>query len=116
MTTPTEIRRAEDDELCGYVAERDGAWVATTVFGATLGTHPTRDDAAQQVRELGLAALAERWLLVDTETGDEEVVCIQQASPEAITVALGYYSLPGVPTRTLTRAEPDGGRWELRRA
>jgi hypothetical protein len=111
--SPSEIRRPEDGELCGYVTARDAAWVATTVFGTPLGTHATREDAERQVRTSGLAALAERWLLVDVESGHEEIVCIQHASPEEVTVALGYSSLPGVPTRTLTRAELDAGRWRL---
>jgi hypothetical protein len=108
-----EVRRPEDGELCGFVAERDGGWDAVTVFGALLGEHDGRTDAERHVRDVGLASLAERWMLVDTTSGDEEIVCIQHASPQEVTVALGYYSLPGVPTRTLARAELDAGRWQL---
>jgi hypothetical protein len=110
-----EVRRPDDGELCGFVTEDDGAWHALTVFGGRLGEHGERAEAERQVRELGLATMAERWTLVDGASGAEEIVCIQQASPSEVTVALGYYSLPGVPTRTLPRRELDAGRWRLER-
>ncbi len=107
-----EVRR-DDGELCGAVLAIGGRWVARSVFGGVLGEQPTEADAERQVREGGLAALSERWVLVDRETGDEEVVCIVEAHPGEVTVALGYYSMPGVPARTLTAGELDGDRWEL---
>jgi hypothetical protein len=110
-----EVRRVDDDELCGYVEERGGEWIAATVFGGSLGTHDTRDDAERQVFADGLASLAERWTLIDPASGEEQVVCIQQASPSSVTLALDYYSLPGVPTMTITRGELSSGRWQLRR-
>jgi hypothetical protein len=45
--------------------------------------------------------------------GAEEVVCIQEANPRDVTVALGYYSLPGVPTLTIAAQEIAAGDWEL---
>ena len=63
----------------------------------------------------GLASLAERWTLRSGASGEEEVVCIQEANPGTVTVALGYYSLPGVPTQTITADEISAGEWELRR-
>lgn len=109
-----EVRR-DDGELCGFVAETDGRWRALTVFGGHLGDHATAGAAARQVLEVGLSALSERWTLVDTATGAEDVVCIQEASPGHVTLALGWYSMPGVPTRTLSLAEVVEGRWALRR-
>lgn len=109
------MRRADDGELCGFVAPVDGGWVARTVFGADLGRHGDRDAAAEHVLAEGLAVLAERWILRHGASGDEEIVCIQEANAEAVTVALGYYSLPGVPSRRLTAAELAAGEWELRR-
>jgi len=109
------VRRTEDGELCGHIAERDGRWCALTVFGAELGSHDSRDAAKQQILDEGLASLAERWTLRNGATGDEEVVCIQEANPEAVTVALGYYSLPGVPTVTITAAQLASGEWVMRR-
>jgi hypothetical protein len=110
-----EVRRDGDDELCGFVAERDGAWLALTVFGGHLGRHERRADAVQDVREHGLASLADRWTLLDASSGEEQVVCIQEASPSGVTLALGYYSLPGVPSLSLSRDELAGNRWLLHR-
>jgi hypothetical protein len=105
-----EVRRPDDDELCGFVDERDGKWHALTVFAATLGVHDDRDDAVAHVLTEGLASLAERWML--RRDGEEEIVCIQEANPARVTVALGYYSLPGVPTLTITADQLASG--ELR--
>jgi hypothetical protein len=110
-----EVRRQEDDELCGFVEVRDGRWRALAVFGAALGEHDTRDAAEQQVRDEGLASLAERWTLRDGATGEEQVVCIQEANADQVTLALDYYSLPGVPTRTISTRQIRSGEWELSR-
>lgn len=108
------IRRTEDGELCGHVAERDGTWIACTVFGAVLAEHPTRDDAVADVLAQGLASLAERWTL-RRDGADDEIVCIQEANPESVTVALGYYSMPGVPTLTIPVDDLRAGAWQLQR-
>lgn len=107
------LRRPSDGETCGYIDELEGQWHALTVFGALLGRHDQRSDAADQVLDEGLASLAERWNLRHGEGGDAEVVCIQEANAGAVTVARGYYSLPGVPTLTITRDQLDSGEWEL---
>ena len=112
--TMESVARPHDGGLCGFVAERDDRWAALVVFGAALGTHDRREDAIRQVREDGLATLAERWTLVNGETGDEEVVVIVEANTSAVMVARGYYSLPGVPTVTVTAEEIAAGRWRLR--
>ena len=106
----------DDGELCGYVAASDGSWHALAVFGGVLGAADTGEAAERIVREIGLPALAERWLLRTDESGDEQVVCIQEASPDGVTVALDYYSMPGVPTRRISRDELDTGRCTLRRS
>ena len=108
-----EVRRPIDGELCGHVDERDGTWCALVVFGGVLGRHDHRAAAVEQVLSDGLAVLADRWTLRDPATGAEEVVCIQEANGDAVTVALGYYSLPGVPTLTITTDELDRGVWQL---
>ncbi len=46
--------------------------------------------------------------MVDGRTGAEEVVCIQDASTAEVTVAPGWYPIPGVPTRTLDLTESLG--------
>ena len=110
-----EVRRGDDDELCGYVDGDDHEWHAMTVFGGRLGVHDRREDAERHVLDVGLASLAERWTLVDPTSAEEQVVCIQEASPAGVTLALGYYSLPGVPTLRLSRGELADDGWQLRR-
>jgi hypothetical protein len=108
------VHRASDNELCGFVDARADGWHALTVFGASLGAHPTRLAAEQLVTNEGLAALMERWTLVDETGSHEEIVCIQEAHPDAVTVVLGYYALPGVPTLRIERNELDAQHWTLR--
>ena len=110
-----EVRRAEDAELCGFIDADAGVWRALTVFGGVLGEHDSEDDARRQVLDVALASLADRWVLIDGTSGDEQAVCIQEVSPYQVTVALGYYSLLGVPSLTITRDDVVGGRWRLRR-
>jgi hypothetical protein len=109
-----EVRRSGDGEMCGHVEQRGGQWSALTVFGAELGRHDRREDAVEQVLTEGLASLAERWTLRRRD-GEDEVVCIQEANAATVTVARGYYSMPGVPTLTITAAQLADGEWELRR-
>jgi hypothetical protein len=107
------LRRSGDGELCGYVEQRDGQWVALTVFGAVLGSHDDRVNAVDHVLTDGLSSLAERWTLRHGASGAEEVVCIQEVNDVGITVARGYYSLPGVPTLTITMDQIAAGEWDL---
>ncbi|HEX5365874.1 MAG TPA: hypothetical protein VFW63_04315 [Acidimicrobiales bacterium] len=108
-----EVRRPDDGELCGYVDARGGRWSALTVFGAVLGEHAHEDEAQRHVAEGGLAALADRWTLVDGTSGVEQVVCILQVSPGEVSVALDHYALPGTPTATISVHELASGRWRL---
>ena len=109
-----EVRRETDQELCGFVEQRGGKSCALTVFGSTLGQYDSRAEAQQHVLIEGLASLAERWALRGRD-GGEEIVCIQEANPDSVTVARGYYSLPGVPTLKITRQQLTDGEWELLR-
>ncbi len=117
-----EVRRDGDGELCGYVRrndDEDGRWQAMTVFRGVLGAFDDEDAAHGHVLAEGLVAVADRWTLVDRDAapGDqtEQIVCIQQMSPDEVTLALGYSSLPGVPTLTLATDELGDGRWSLER-
>ncbi|MEZ5248650.1 MAG: hypothetical protein R2713_05340 [Ilumatobacteraceae bacterium] len=92
-----EIRRPDDDELCGFVPSETGG-EALAVSAACSTTAGSADTLNAWCATSGLAALAERWLLVDGPGADEQIVCIQEASPEGVTLALDYYSMPGVPT------------------
>lgn len=115
------IHRPDDGELCGFVDERDDGWHALTVFGGRLAVRPSADEAEHVVRSEGLSSLMERWILVDgtaagseTTEANEQIVCIQEANPHSVTLALDYYSMPGVPTMRIDRTDLDAGRWVLR--
>jgi hypothetical protein len=107
-----EVRR-DDGELCGFVARREGTWVALTLFGGVLGSHDEEGDARTEVEGVGLAVLGERWTLVDGESDAEAIVRILEAHPGRATVEVGYYPEPGAPTRTITAADIESGRWRL---
>lgn len=104
-----EVRRSSDGELCGHVVASGDVWHALAVFGGVLGEHDTFDGAARQVLDEGLASLAERWMFRPDPAADWQVVCIQEASPSSVRLALDYYSMPGVPTLTLHRDDLSGG-------
>lgn len=111
-----EVRRDDDGELCGFVAADGDRWQALTVFGGVLGEYEDDDVAVRHTLNDGLASVADRWMLSDAESGEEQIVCIQQMSPDEVTLALDYYSLPGVPTLTIATSDlAPGARWQLRR-
>ena len=109
-----EVRRSADGELCGHVEFRDGSWCALVVFGALLGCHSTQEDAVAHVLSEGLASLAERWTLRGAD-GVDQVVCIQEANEQTVTLALDYYSMPGVPTLRIASSEFAAGTWIMQR-
>ena len=113
MSSVFEIRRDEDGELCGFVDRADDGWMSLSVFGGTLAVLADRTTATAHVLERGLASLAEHWWLRDRPDGEWRAVCILEASPTSVRVALDYYSMPGVPTQTIERAEL-GSRFDLR--
>jgi hypothetical protein len=110
-----EVRRSADGELCGFVAEGSGGWSALSVFGAALGAHEHKSDAVAQVHDEGLASLAERWVLDRLDGESETVVCVVEANPTGVMLALDYYALPGVPTVWVSSAEILDGSVRLRR-
>ncbi len=105
----------DDGELCGYVTSYEGHWRAVSVFGGVLDDADSDEAAERIVVEIGLAALAERWLLVTDGDPDGEIVCIVEASPDGVTLAIGYYSFDGAPMRHVSRAELASGQVTVRR-
>jgi prolyl-tRNA editing enzyme YbaK/EbsC (Cys-tRNA(Pro) deacylase) len=103
------IRRADDDELLGYVNEVTGAWQALTVFGGTLGERTDRASAEQLVHERGMSSLADHWYYRATPTDAWQVVVLVEAHPGRVRIALDYYSMPGVPTVDVTAADLAAG-------
>ena len=86
-----------------------------TVFGAVAGVYPTRLDAEERRAD-------RRSRVVDGTLDPHRRHRIERTRssaskkriPEAITVVLGYYALPGVPTMRIDRNELDARRWTLR--
>lgn len=104
-----EVRRSDDGELCGHVVAHDREWHALTVFGGLLGAHVSRGDAEQHVLDHGLASLADRWEYRRGPADEWQIVCIQEARPGWVRLALDYYSMPGVPTTVVTAADLAAG-------
>lgn len=77
-------RRAEDDELLGYLRPVDDLaerFVPVTVFGYPLGNEADEHDAQHVLDSVGLSYLADRWLLTLDEHPDPISVEIVEASP-----------------------------------
>ncbi len=108
-----EVHR-EDGELCGFVCQRGARWQALTVFGAVLAEVAEERAARNVVQSRGLPHLGDRWELRARCEETWQVVCIQEAGPRRVRVALGDYSLPGVPTRDISIDELRSGEFELR--
>jgi hypothetical protein len=82
-------RRAEDDELLGYLRPVDGStdrFLPVTVFGYPLGDEADEHDAQQVLDSTGLGYLASRWLLTLDGRSDPVSVEIVEASPERLRV------------------------------
>ena len=97
-----EVRRRDDQELCGYVVQVEDQWLGLTVFHGVLGETPTRQAAETLVLTAGLASLADHWLYRAPGESDWQIALIQEARPAWVRLLLGYYSLPGVPTITVS--------------
>ncbi|MDQ6657908.1 MAG: hypothetical protein M3Z00_06760 [Actinomycetota bacterium] len=90
-----EIRRADDDELLGFVSHYAGAFRATTVFGGLLGEHPDADSAERQLRDSGLSSLAERWWIY---SDDHWQRCwLIEASPERVIAVIATHAFQAQP-------------------
>lgn len=82
-------RRAEDDELLGYLRPVDGAvdrFLPVTVFGYPLGDDAEEGDAQRVLDSTGLSYLAGRWLLTVDGRSEPLAVEIVEASPEQLRV------------------------------
>lgn len=87
MTSPIariEVRRADDDELIGFVERApEGTWRALAVFGGLVATAPTEEAATAEITSRGLAVLAETWWF----RGEPAV--IMEAAPERVVARVG---------------------------
>ena len=105
-----EVRRAEDGELLGSVAETPGGrWAALAVFGGVLAVRATAPEAREVVESEGLASLARRWFYRASPDDAWSVVVIQEAWPGRAILIDGPYALAGMPTIELTAADLAAG-------
>jgi hypothetical protein len=83
-TARTEVRRADDDELIGFVEPApDGTWRALAVFGGLIATAPTEEAATAAITSRGLSVLAETWWF----RGEPAVLL--EAAPERVVARVG---------------------------
>ncbi|GAA4675943.1 hypothetical protein GCM10023215_04920 [Pseudonocardia yuanmonensis] len=118
-TARTEVRRADDDELIGFV-ERDpaGTWRALSVFGGLITTAGTEEAATAEVTGRGLAVLAETWWF-----RGEPAVLLEAAPGRVVARVGGIAALAAVVGsagsadghRLLTLTGPEIGELTLRR-
>lgn len=105
-----DVRRETDNELCGWVEHDGRRWRSLTIFGGELGVHTDRDEAVSQVLLEGLSSLSDRWTLIDPATGEAEPVLIQETNTRQVVLVRGHYSLPGVPTTTVSTDDLRSGK------
>lgn len=87
-----EHRRADDNELIGYVDEE---FQARTVFGFPIGKPDDETEAKRALESLGLSYLAERWLLALPNREEPITVHIVEVSPLNVTVKSVDYGYEG---------------------
>lgn len=80
----TEVRRAEDDELLGFLVADGGRVLPTTVFGTPLAEAGSEDQGRELLTSLGLDYLTDPWLMRRDE--DEIQVRVVEADPTRVTV------------------------------
>ncbi|GAA4421663.1 hypothetical protein ACFQV2_06990 [Actinokineospora soli] len=108
MSHGQEVIRDTDRALLGYVREADGdLWSPLTVFGYPLGPDAPYDEARDTVEQRGLATLADRWHLRDTD-GEWYACAIQEATPARVRVSITDLGHPDVySSRTIENPTPE---------
>src|SRR4051794_22350188 len=105
-------RRAEDDELLGYLCPVEGPadrFVPLTVFGYPLADATDEHDAQQVLDSVGLSYLADRWLLTVDGHPDPISVEIVEAGPDQVRVKNVDFSSPADIGKVFALGVPVGG-------
>lgn len=80
--------RHDDGELLGYLAPAgDGMFTPRTIFGLALDGPAEQADAERRLEEVGLACLADRWLLDVDGRAEPVAVQIVEAAPDRLVVS-----------------------------
>ena len=112
-----EHRRADDNELLGYLRPADdvaGQFIPVTVFGCPVGDPADEYDAQQVLESVGLSYLADQWLL--TLDGRAEPISVQivEASPQRVVVKNVDFGYEGDIGRIFVLEVPEDGRLRRR--
>ena len=112
-----EHRRAEDDELIGYlcpVRDVPGQFIPLTVFGYPVGDPGDECEAQDILRCVGLSYLGDPWLL--TLDGRSEPIAVQivEASPQRLLVKNVDFGYEGDIGKIFVLDVPEIGRLRRR--
>ncbi len=87
-----------DGELVGYLAPTAGdAVVAMTLLGTPAGDPTDEWSAQEQLEELGLAYLADRWWLVAADGSQQQVVLVEVSPAGIVAVPAEFAQVVGAP-------------------
>lgn len=107
--TRTPVYRQDDHELLGFVQHSQHEWNAYTVFGSYIATFTDENAARAYLQAHGLAILNQHWHYYAAQTHTWHVVLIQEASPTHVHLMLGYYAMPGIPTKIISITDLQNG-------
>ena len=109
QTTRTPVYRQDDHELLGFVQHHLHEWHAYTVFGSHIATCSDETAAYAYLLANGLTILNQHWHYYEAQTQTWHVVLIQEASPTHVHLILGYYAMPGLPTKVIPVTDLQNG-------
>ncbi len=90
----TAIHHHETHELLGFVAFKNGAWQAQTVFSYPIARTENEAEAKQIVQTQGLSFLMGVWRYYDKQANDWFACILQEVNEQRVTVVrtndMGY--------------------------
>ena len=108
-----EHRRAEDNELIGYlcpVADVPDQFIPLTVFGYPVGDPADECEAQHVLQSVGLSYLGNPWLLTLDGRSEPITVQIVEASPQRLVVKNVDYGYEGDIGKIFVLDVPEDGR------
>ena len=85
-TQKAPVRRDDDGELLGFVADGNGSWEAQTIFGYVIERTTDRSAAERIVREQGLGYLTGVWQYFDRDDRQWHACVLKEAYEHQVTV------------------------------
>jgi hypothetical protein len=96
-TNRVEVRRSEDGELLGFLADLDspkGTWRPLTIFGNELGPASDAASARSVVLRRGLECLTGKWSFYSKEYGSWYSCTLLEVSPKKARVYVADENYP----------------------